>query len=97
MFTEWVIDSNGKPDATEAEVVAAGNSSQCKDIIGNFSEGLNIIVGNKGICLTGGEVQRIAPAYAILKKRTYCVCWMKQLLLQTQKMNTTFRRQSKNH
>lgn len=57
----------GKPDATEAEVMAALKTAQCMDIIEKFPQGVHTVIGTKGVYLSGGEQQRIAIARAVLK------------------------------
>ncbi len=57
----------GKPEATEAEVLAALKTAQCMDIIEKFPEGIHTVIGTKGVYLSGGEQQRIAIARAVLK------------------------------
>ena len=42
-------------------------AARCEDIIEKLPKGLDTVVGTKGIYLSGGEVQRIALARAILK------------------------------
>lgn len=57
----------GKKDATLEEVYEALKLAQCNDIIAKLPEGLNTIIGAKGTYLSGGEMQRISLARAILK------------------------------
>lgn len=57
----------GKPDAAEAEVMSALRAAQCMDIIEKFPQGVNTVIGSKGVYLSGGEAQRIAVARAMLK------------------------------
>lgn len=57
----------GKPNATEAEVMQALKAAQCMDIIEKFPNGVNTMIGNEGVYLSGGEAQRIAIARAVLK------------------------------
>lgn len=57
----------GKPNATDEEVAAALHAAQCDDIIDKFPNGINTVVGTKGVYLSGGEQQRIAIARAVLK------------------------------
>jgi len=57
----------GKPNATEAEVMQALKAAQCMDIIEKFPNGVNTMIGSEGVYLSGGEVQRIAIARAVLK------------------------------
>ncbi|MFN4256048.1 MAG: ABC transporter ATP-binding protein [Saprospiraceae bacterium] len=57
----------GKPDATEAEIIEAARQANAWDFISNFPDGLETIVGERGIKLSGGQRQRIAIARAILR------------------------------
>ncbi len=57
----------GKPDATDTEVIEAAKQSNSWDFIQLFPEGLDTIVGERGIKLSGGQRQRIAIARAILR------------------------------
>ena len=57
----------GKPQATEAEVLAALKAAQCMDIIEKFPAGIHTVIGTKGVYLSGGEQQRIAIARVMLK------------------------------
>ena len=56
-----------RPDATEQEVMLALEKAQCTDIIEKLPDGINTVIGTKGVYLSGGEQQRIAIARAILK------------------------------
>ena len=57
----------GKPEASDEEVMHALEVAQCKDIIEKMPNGINTIIGTKGVYLSGGEQQRIAIARAVLK------------------------------
>lgn len=57
----------GKPDATREEILAALKSAQCMDIIEKMPQGVDTVIGTKGVYLSGGEQQRIAIARAILR------------------------------
>jgi ATP-binding cassette, subfamily B, bacterial len=57
----------GKPDATDAEILEASKLSNSWEFISQFPEGLETIVGERGIKLSGGQRQRIAIARAILR------------------------------
>ena len=57
----------GKPDATKDEVMAALKTAQCMDIIEKLPNGIDTVIGTKGVYLSGGEQQRIAIARAVLK------------------------------
>lgn len=57
----------GKPLASDAEVIEAARQSNSWDFISGFPEGMETIVGERGIKLSGGQKQRIAIARALLK------------------------------
>ncbi len=57
----------GRPDASETQVIAALEQAQCMDIIEKFPQGVHTVIGSQGVYLSGGEMQRIAIARAILK------------------------------
>jgi len=57
----------GKPGATETEIIEAAQKANAMEFIDRFPEGLDTIVGDRGIQLSGGQRQRIAIARAILK------------------------------
>ena len=57
----------GKPDATEAEVLAATRAANADEFIVQLPEGYLTIVGERGIRLSGGQRQRVAIARTFLK------------------------------
>ncbi|WP_046242954.1 ABC transporter ATP-binding protein [Hymenobacter terrenus] len=57
----------GKTDATDAEITAAARKANAWQFIASFPEGLDTVVGERGIKLSGGQRQRVAIARAILK------------------------------
>ena len=57
----------GRPEATEAEVIAAARAANIHDFIEGLPAGYATTVGERGFRLSGGERQRIAIARAILK------------------------------
>lgn len=57
----------GRPDATDAEVMAAAEAAHCRAFIEALPEGFDTVVGDRGIKLSGGQRQRIAIARAFLK------------------------------
>lgn len=56
-----------RPEATREQVETAALAAQCHDILAKLPQGLDTVVGTKGVYLSGGEQQRIALARAILK------------------------------
>lgn len=57
----------GKPDSTREEVMNALRLAMCDSIIDKFETREHTMIGAQGVHLSGGEVQRIAIARAILK------------------------------
>jgi len=56
-----------KPDATRDEILQALHLAQCDDILNRLPDGIDTVYGSKGTYFSGGEIQRIAIARAILK------------------------------
>jgi ATP-binding cassette subfamily B multidrug efflux pump len=56
----------GCPDATEEEIVKAVELAALSDDIALFKDGLDTIVGERGITLSGGQRQRVCLARAII-------------------------------
>ena len=56
-----------KPDASRKEVENALHKAQCDDIIAKLPNGIDTVIGTKGVYLSGGEQQRIAIARVMLK------------------------------
>ncbi|HIV34047.1 MAG TPA: ABC transporter ATP-binding protein/permease [Candidatus Blautia intestinigallinarum] len=69
LFKESLLENirAARPNASREEVLAAAHAAQCDDILDKLPQGLDTVVGTKGIYLSGGEQQRIALARAILK------------------------------
>lgn len=57
----------GKPGATREEVLEALENAQCADILEKLPQGVDTVIGAKGVYLSGGEQQRIAIARVMLK------------------------------
>jgi len=57
----------GKPDASEEELRTAALAARCGDFMDALPEGLDTIVGERGVKLSGGQRQRIAIARAFLR------------------------------
>lgn len=69
LFKQSLLDNiwAARPEATREQVLAAARAAQCDDIIAKLPQGLDTVVGTRGVYLSGGEAQRIALARAILK------------------------------
>jgi ATP-binding cassette subfamily B protein len=57
----------GRPDATDDDVWEAAVAARCRPFIENLPQGLDTLVGDRGVKLSGGQRQRIAIARAFLK------------------------------
>ena len=56
-----------KQDATDEELMAALKASELGDFVDSSPAGLDTMVGDQGLALSGGQAQRLAIARAILK------------------------------
>jgi ATP-binding cassette, subfamily B, bacterial MsbA len=54
-------------EVPEAEIIAAAKAAHAMEFIREMPQGLNTLVGERGVKLSGGQRQRIAIARAILK------------------------------
>ena len=57
----------GRPDASREEVLEALENARCADILRKLPDGVDTVIGTKGVFLSGGEQQRIAIARVMLK------------------------------
>lgn len=57
----------GRPGASEEDVLEAASRANALEFINRFPEGLETVVGERGVKLSGGQRQRLAIARAILK------------------------------
>jgi ATP-binding cassette subfamily B protein len=62
----WTNIRFGRPDASDAQVLAAAKAASC-DFIEALPNGFNTFLGEKGVRLSGGQRQRLAIARAILR------------------------------
>ncbi len=69
VFSGTVLENirYGKPDATQAEVMAAAQAAFAQEFIAELPQGYDTYLGDRGVRLSGGQRQRIAIARAILK------------------------------
>ena len=55
-----------KPDATETEILDAVEAAHVKEFTDRFDDGLDTLIGERGVKLSGGQRQRVAIARALL-------------------------------
>jgi ATP-binding cassette, subfamily B, bacterial len=57
----------GRLDATDAEIMEAARSARLDQMIGDLPNGLDTVVGERGVKLSGGQKQRVAIARIFLR------------------------------
>ena len=57
----------GKPDATDDEIIAALTSACAIDFVNELEDGLDTMIGEKGVGISEGQAQRIAIARSFLR------------------------------
>ncbi len=69
LFHESIADNlrYAKPDATEADMIAACQAAQIHDVIAKLPSGYDTVVGERGYRFSGGEKQRLSIARMLLK------------------------------
>ncbi len=63
----WQNIAYGKPEATQKEIIRAAELANAMEFIEKLSEGLDTVVGERGMTLSGGQRQRVAIARAIIR------------------------------
>jgi ATP-binding cassette, subfamily B, bacterial len=63
----WQNIAYGKPEATRNEIVRAAELANAMEFIEKLPQGLDTVVGERGMTLSGGQRQRIAIARAIIR------------------------------
>ncbi len=57
----------GRPTASDSEVIEALESANAWEFVSEFPDGLQTVIGERGVRLSGGQKQRVAIARALLK------------------------------
>ena len=57
----------GKPYATDEELSNVLEASHLKDVVDSLSDGVNTLLGERGLTLSGGQRQRVAIARAMIR------------------------------
>uniref|UniRef100_B8HT88 ABC transporter related n=1 Tax=Cyanothece sp. (strain PCC 7425 / ATCC 29141) TaxID=395961 RepID=B8HT88_CYAP4 len=57
----------GRKDATEQEIIEAATLANAYEFIKNLPQGLDTVIGDRGVLLSGGQRQRLAIARALLQ------------------------------
>jgi ATP-binding cassette subfamily B protein len=75
LFSKTVMDNIrlAKPDATRDEIENAARIAAIHDSISSFEKGYDTLVGERGVTLSGGQIQRVAIARTILKEHPILV------------------------
>ncbi|WP_022765660.1 ATP-binding cassette domain-containing protein [Butyrivibrio sp. XPD2006] len=63
----------GKEDATDEEIWDALDKAVCKDFVELLPEGLDTVIGEKGMGLSEGQAQRLGLARALIRKSDFII------------------------
>lgn len=69
IFDDTILENIrfGRPEASEEEVIRVAKLAHAHEFITSFSEGYATRVGDRGLRLSGGQIQRIGLARALLR------------------------------
>ena len=69
LFSESIEDNIrfGKPEATEEAIQTVAKKAAVHDNIFKFKEGYKTLLGERGVTLSGGQIQRVSIARALIK------------------------------
>ena len=69
LFSETIADNIrfGKQDASQAEIEEAAKLADVHQNIVDFNEGYETLLGERGVTLSGGQIQRVSIARALIK------------------------------
>ncbi len=62
-----------RPGATDEECLEALNKAQCQNLLARGGKGLDTLIGEGGVKVSGGEKQRISIARALLRNPTLLI------------------------
>ncbi|WP_026665767.1 ABC transporter ATP-binding protein [Butyrivibrio sp. FC2001] len=63
----------GKLDATEEEMWEALDMAVCREFIEKLPDGIDTVIGEKGVGISEGQAQRIALARALIRKSPFVI------------------------
>ena len=69
LFDDTVFNNikYARPDANKEDILEAAKLSMCDEFINNLENGFETMIGENGVKLSGGEIQRLSIARAFLK------------------------------
>ncbi|OQS07527.1 ATP-binding Cassette (ABC) Superfamily [Thraustotheca clavata] len=69
IFQKWLWQKFGYPDATPEECIEAARLAECDDFIHTLKDGYDTVIGQHAVVnLSGGQIQRICLARALVRK-----------------------------
>jgi len=70
LYSRSIIDNIRifRPEASEEEVYEASRLASVHDVISEFKDGYDTVVGERGVTLSGGQKQRVAIARTLMQK-----------------------------